>query len=253
VDRWEGYDAATYGDRVADVYDDLYEPDPRAVACLADLAGPGPVLELGIGTGRLALPLAAQGLEVHGIDASHRMVARLRAKPGGDRVAVTVGDFNNVAVEGRFSLVFVAFNTLFGLLDPNDQGRCFENVATHLALGGRFVVEAFVPDPSRFVRGQSLEVTRVTPDGALLNASRHDAETQRVDSLILWVFGDGVRTWPGRIRYSYPAELDEMASATGLRLEHRWSDWNRAPFVPNDSEKHVSVYVRSANAGTPTR
>jgi SAM-dependent methyltransferase len=239
----EGYDPATYGDQVADVYDRMYGPDDQAVACLADLAGTGPVLELAIGTGRLALPLAARGLAVHGIDASQAMVDQLRSKPGGDDIPVTIGDFSHVGVDGRYSLIFVAFTTFFALLDVDGQQRCFANVATHLAPGGRFVVEAFVPDPSRFERNQHLEVQAVEVDGARLSASRHDPENQRVDSLIMWVSNDGVRTWPARLRYSYPDELDEMAATAGLRLEYRWSGWRREPFE-DDSPKHVSVYVR---------
>ncbi|HUF85712.1 MAG TPA: class I SAM-dependent methyltransferase [Acidimicrobiia bacterium] len=240
---WEGYDAATYGDQVADVYDRMYGPDDEAVACLADLAGTGPVLELGIGTGRLALPLADRGLEVHGIDSSQAMVDQLRAKPGGDDISVTIGDFADVDVDGSFPLVFIAFNTFFALIDVETQQRCFENVAAHLTAGGRFVVGVFVPDTSRWERDQHLEVQAVKVDGARLSASRHDPQNQRVDALIMWVSNDGVRTWPARLRYSYPRELDEMAAAAGLALEHRWSGWGREPFA-DDSTYHVSVYVR---------
>lgn len=241
---WEGYDPATYGDQVADVYDRMYGPDDEAVACLTDLAGAGPVLELGIGTGRLALPLADEGLEVHGIDASQDMVDQLRSKPGGDRILVAIGDFADVEIDGRFSLVFVAFNAFFVLLDVETQQRCFANVAAHLAPGGRFVVRTFVPDTSRFERDQHLEVQAVAVDGARLSASRHDPENQRVDSLIMWVSNAGVLTWPARLRYSYPDELDEMAAAAGLRLEHRWSGWAREPFE-DDSAHQVSVYGRA--------
>lgn len=243
MDSGQGYDAATYGDQVADVYDRMYGPDDEAVACLADLAGAGPVLELGIGTGRLALPLAERGLEVHGIDASKAMVEKLRAKPGGDDIPVTIGDFADVEVDGRFSLVFVAFNTFFVLLDVAAQQRCFANVAAHLAPGGRFVIRTFVPDTSRFERDRHLEVQAVEVDGARLSASRHDPENQRVDALIMWVSNAGVRTWPARLRYSYPDELDGMAAAAGLRLEHRWSGWASEPFE-DDSAQQVSVYVR---------
>lgn len=243
MDYSRGYDAATYGDQVADLYDEMYGPDEEAVACLAELAGNGPVLELAVGTGRLALPLSARGLEVHGIDASEAMVRRLRAKPGSGRISVTMGDFADVDVGGRFALVFVVFNTLFALLSVDEQRRCFANVAAHLSPGGRFVVEAFVPDTSRFERHHHLEVTALDTDGARLNASRHDPENQRVDSLIMWVSDAGVRTWPARLRYSYPHELDVMAAAAGLRLEHRWCGWEREPF-DDDCDGHVSVYVR---------
>ena len=154
------YDAWTYGDRVADVYDELYAAlDPSdAVEALARLAGSGPALELAIGTGRIALPLAARGVEVHGIDASEAMVAKLRDKPGGAAIPITMGDFADVAVDGRYSLVYVVFNTFFGLLTQEDQVRCFRNVATRLADDGVFVIEAFVPDVTRFDRAQRVSV-----------------------------------------------------------------------------------------------
>jgi SAM-dependent methyltransferase len=243
VDSEPGYDAASYGDQVADVYDHMYGPDDEAVACLADLAGAGPVLELGIGTGRLALPLAARGLEVHGIDASQAMIDKLRAKPGGDDIPITIGDFADVDVDGSFPLVFIAFNTFFALSDVETQQRCFTNVTARLGPGGRFVIGAFVPDTSRFERNQHLEVQAVEVDGARLSASRHDPENQRVDALIMWISNDGVRTWPARLRYSYPEELDAMAAAAGLALEHRWGGWTREPFE-DDSPYQVSVYVR---------
>jgi SAM-dependent methyltransferase len=245
VGSGEGYDAAMYGDRMADIYDELptHPPDAdAAAACLAELAGAGPALELAIGTGRVALPLARLGVAVSGIDASRAMVAKLRAKTGGERIPVTIGDFADVQVDGRFALIFVVYNTFFVLLDAARQRLCLERVAAHLAPGGRFVIEAFVPDPSRFERGQHIEVRHVGTDSALLSVSRHDAATQRVDSLLVRLGNDGVRTWPVQIRYSYPSELDLMAEAVGLRLEHRWGGWNGEPFT-DDSVKHVSVYA----------
>lgn len=244
MDGREGYDAAAYGDRIADVYDELptHPPDVDAAAAfLADLAGPGPALELAIGTGRLALPLADRGVAVSGIDASEAMVAKLRAKPGGERIPVAIGDFADVPVDGRFALICVVYNTLFALLDLDAQRRCFERVADHLAPGGRFVVEAFVPDPTRFERDQHVEVRHVGDDAVLLSVSRHDAATQRVESLLVRLGNDSIRTWPVHIRYSYPSELDLMAEAAGLLLEHRWGGWEREPFT-GDSVKHVSVY-----------
>ena len=245
MDGREGYDAAAYGDRIADVYDEL-PTHPRdvdaAVELLADLAGAGPALELAIGTGRLALPLAERGVAVSGIDASEAMVAKLRAKPGGDRIPVAIGDFADVPVDGRFALICVVYNTLFALLDLDAQRRCFERVADHLTPGGRFVVEAFVPDPSRFQRDQHVEVRHVGDDAVLLSVSRHDSATQRVESLLVRLGNDSIRTWPVRIRYSYPSELDLMAEAAGLRLDQRWGGWEREPFT-GDSVKHVSVYA----------
>jgi SAM-dependent methyltransferase len=246
VEDREGYDAATYGDSIADAYDELptHPTDSdAAVACLAELAGEGPALELGIGTGRLALPLARRGVAVSGIDASEAMVARLRSKAGGDEIDVTIGDFADLDVHGRFRLIFVAYSTFLALLDADAQRRCFERVAHHLTPGGRFVIEAFVPDPSRFVRDQHIEVRHVGIDNAVLSVSRHDAADQRVDSLLVRLAdGAGVQTWPVRIRYSYPAELDLMAQLAGLRLVHRWGGWDRGPFT-DDSVEHVSVYA----------
>jgi SAM-dependent methyltransferase len=239
------YGPETYGDRIADVYDGLYSglDTDGAVETLAELAGSGPVLELGIGTGRLALPLAERGLEVHGADASEAMVQKLREKPGGDRIPVTMGDFADVNVDGRFSLIFIAFNTLFGLLTQEDQLRCFANAAAHLADGGVFVVEAFVPDLGRFDRGQRVNVNFVEPDRVMIDASRHYPAEQRVDSSHVVITESGQRLYPVSIRYSFPAELDLMARLAGLELSDRWGGWRRQPFDAG-SPRHVSVYGR---------
>ncbi len=180
----EGYEPPTYGDRIADVYDEWYaELDPAsAVELLAELAGDGRVLELAIGSGRIALPLAARGVEVHGIDASERMVERLRAKPGGEAIPVTMGDFADVPVEGTFRVVFVAFNTLFALPDQEAQVRCFERVSEHLDENGVFVLEAFVPDLARYDRGQRVSTTRTKLDHIVLDVSQLDAASQTVFS-----------------------------------------------------------------------
>lgn len=242
----EGYGPATYGDRIADTYDELYAETldtDRAVEALAELAEGGPVLELAIGTGRLALPLSERGLEVHGIDVSERMVARLRAKPGGDAIPVTMGDFAEVPVEGDFALIFVAFNTLFGLLTQEDQVRCFVNVAKHLAEGGVFVVEAFFPDLARFDRGQRAQVTQVDANSVMFDASRHDPVEQRIDSQHVVINEDGTKLYPVSIRYAFPSELDLMARLAGLELRERWGGWTREPFTA-ESGRHVSVYAR---------
>ena len=241
----EAYGPETYGDRIADVYDGLYEnlDTEGAVETLAGLAGGGPVLELAIGTGRLALPLAKRGLDVHGIDASAAMVAKLRGKPGGDRIPVTMGDFADVAVDGRYSLIFVAFNTFFGLLTQDDQLRCFTNVAAHLADGGVFVVEAFFPDLGRFDRGQRTQTTRLDAGSVMIDASRHDPVEQRVDSHHVVITEEGTKLYPVSIRYAFPPELDLMARLAGLELQNRWGGWRREPFTA-DSPRHVSVYGR---------
>jgi SAM-dependent methyltransferase len=239
-----GYEPSTYGDRIADRYDEWFglpQDTPDAVAFLAEAAGGGPVLELAIGTGRLGLPLAERGLEVHGIDASEAMLAKLRAKPGGDRIPVTMGDFAEVGVEGSYRLIFVAFNTFFALPTQEDQIRCFANVARHLEPGGAFVIEAFVPDLSRFDRGQRIGAQQVDANSVVLEVSRHDAAEQRTNSMHVVIEEHRVRMYPVQIRYAYPPELDLMARLAGLRLRARWGGWRGEPFT-GASERHVSVY-----------
>ena len=243
----EGYGPATYGDRIADLYDRMVADLPDPVDCverLAELAGPGPALELGIGTGRIALPLAARGVPVHGIDLSRAMVRRLRAKPGGDAIPVTLGDFAGVPVEGHYRLVYVVLNTFFGLLTQDDQVRCFAAVAGRLVPGGAFVVEAFVPDPARHQGGQSIRVGYLGLDVVRLDLARHDPVAQRVDVQQLLVTAGGVRLQLVVVRYAWPAELDLMARLAGLRLRARWGGWRREPFGAA-SPGHVSVYERA--------
>ena len=239
----EGYGPETYGDRIAEVYDTLY-PDldtEGAVEALAELAGSGPVLELAIGTGRLALPLAERGLEVHGIDASEAMVAKLRDKPGGDRIPVTMGDFADVGIEGRYALIFIAFNTFFALQSQADQVRCFANVSPHLTDGGVFVLEGFVPDLARFDSGQRTSTTKVEVDRVELETTRHDPLEQRVYTHHVVITPEGTKLYP--VWYAFPSELDLMARLAGLEHRERWGGWRREPFTA-DSPRHVSVYGR---------
>ena len=240
----EGYDASTYGDRIADVYDDWYGEaafleTEEAVAALAELAGDGPALELAIGTGRIALPLAVRGVEVHGIDASEAMVDKLREKPGGDAIPVTIGDFADVGVDGSYSLAYVVFNTFFALPSQDEQVRCFQNVAAHLAPGGAFVVEAFVPEPDKY-QGR-VDVSRIESGEVQLNLHLVDRAEQRSGSQHIVLTPEGARFYPVSIRWAYPAELDLMARLAGLRLRERWAGWKREPFS-KASGKHVSVY-----------
>ena len=239
------YDISTYGERIADIYDEWHAhlDSSDAVATLAELAGGGRALELAIGTGRIALPLAERGVKVHGIDVSEAMVAKLREKPGGERIPVTMGDFAEVGVDGAFSLIFVAFNTFFGLLTQSDQVRCFENVAAHLTDDGVFALEAFVPDPSRFDRRQRVSALEVELDRVVVDAARHDPVTQQVSSQHVTLTESGTRFLPVHIRYAWPSELDLMARLAGLRLRDRWAGWSREPFA-GDSTQHVSVYTR---------
>ncbi len=234
----EGYEPETYGERIAEVYDELFHPPTRAedtIEFLAALAGGGPVLELAIGTGRIALPLAARGIEVHGIDASEAMVAKLRAKPGGKDIPVTIGDFADVGVEGRFRLIAIVFNTLWALLTQEDQVRCVRNVAEHLTKDGTFVTEMYVPDPARFDRGQRMHARTIESRRVVLEASQHDPEHQRVSSqLIALEDGGGVSMFPVELRYIWPSELGLMAELAGLRLRERWGGWKGEPFESTD-------------------
>jgi SAM-dependent methyltransferase len=246
-DTNEAYDAATYGERIAGVYDDWYAELPyggdlsAAVAFLTGLAGDGPALELGIGTGRVAIPLRGAGVEVHGIDASQAMVARLHDKPGGALIPVAVEDFRTFSLGRRFRLVYVVFNTFFGLLTQDDQLECFRAIAAHLEPGGAFAMEAFVPDLQRFDRGQRVSVVDVGTDEIRLETTMHDALAQRSTSQHVVLREDGIRLYPVRIRYAFVPELDLMARLAGLELRERWADWDRTP-LSNGSVKHISVW-----------
>ena len=238
------YSDETYGERVAGVYDEWYSDyDPLAIDVLAELAHNGKALELGIGTGRIALPLSERNVEVHGIDAAESMISRLRSKPGSDRIKVTQGSFADVAVVGEFALVYVVFNTLFALSSQEEQVRCFRNVAAHLSPDGCFVIEAFVPDMTRFDHGQVNWATKVTEDVVELDVGRHDQSTQRVISQKVVITDGNVRLYPVQIRYVWPSELDLMAQLAGLRLRDRWSNWQREPFT-SESGKHISIYQK---------
>ncbi len=241
------WDASTYGERIAEVYDQWYSSfDSEVVAeCLASLAGKGPVLELAIGTGRVALPLVRRGIEVHGIDASEKMVAKLRAKPDGDAIPVTIGNLKDVDVQGSFSLVFIVFNTIFCLLTQEEQVSCFQNVAKKLSAGGAFVVEGFVPDLTRFDRNQRFAVEEIEEGCVRIEASKHDPSKQQVESRHIVLTEQGAKFYPLKIRYAWPSELDLMARLAGLRLRERWASWRRDPFTAM-STTHVSVYELSA-------
>ncbi len=247
----EDYDPTVYGASIADQYDELYDgvfDTDGPVACIAELAGPGPVLEFGIGTGRLALALARTGLEVHGVDASEHMVARLRSKPGGAELPVVIGDFADVSVPGSFMLVVLAVDTIFALPDQEAQVRCFANAAAHLAPGGRFVVEARVPDLAQFSHGPSVRPRRVGGNRVALVMADHDPVGQRISTTQVHMSDAGVRLHQVDYRYAWPSELDLMARLAGLRLAHRWGGWDRTPFTM-ESDVHVSVFERRPDEG----
>lgn len=245
-------DPTGYGQRWADVYDERVawragEVEP-VVDLLADLAGGGPALELGVGTGRVALPLVDRGVEVHGLEASPAMIEHLRSRPGGAELPVVLGDMADMDVEGTFRLVFAVFNTFFALPSQEAQVRCFHGVARHLTPDGAFVVEAFVPDPARFEGGQTVRAVEAATDRVVLEVARHDPVGQRVASSELTLTPEGHDLRPLMLRYAWPAELDLMARLAGLRLEARWADWRRSPFT-GASHRHVSLYRPAAVDG----
>ena len=241
----QGFDPATsFGPDVAATYDqdEVRGDEAETVAFLAGLAGDGPVLELAIGTGRIGLPLAATGVRVDGIDLSPDMVERLRVKPGGTDLDVTMGDFAAVDVPGRYRLIYVVFNTFHNLLTQDDQVRCFENVARHLTDDGRFVIEAGVPwrlhrlRDSQYVDAEAIGTEQITFDVA-----RIDPVGQRYEENHVTLSTAGIRFNPIVTRYCYPSELDLMARIAGLRLHDRWGGWQGEPFTA-DSRRHVSVW-----------
>jgi len=239
-----------FGEPVAAGYDDdvAGEFEPAVVDAtagfLAGLAGPGRALELGIGTGRIALPLARRGVPVHGIDLSRAMVARLRAKPGGDRIGVTIGDFGTAQAGGTFSLAYLVFNTIMNLTTQDAQVACFRNVAAQLEPGGCFVIEVMVPDLRRLPPGQDAVPFHVSPDGWAFDV--YDVATQAMSSNYVTVSGGRGEYRSIPFRYVWPAELDLMAQLAGMRLRERWAGWTRAPFT-SESGQHVSVWQKPAS------
>ena len=240
-----GADKEYFGERVAARYDDIsagmFDPavvEP-AVDLLAELAGGGAALEFAIGTGRIALPLAGRGVRVAGIDTSEAMLARLREKPGAEGVDAVAGDMAATRVEGEFSLVYLVFNTIFNLTTQDGQVACFANAAAHLPAGGRFVIEARVPELQRLPLGQTVLPWRADPGG--LSYYVYDVVTQRLSGQHFHLEDGRLEASPTEMRYAWPAELDLMARLAGMRLEHRWGGWSREPFTAL-SPAHVSVY-----------
>jgi SAM-dependent methyltransferase len=242
-----GADEGYFGARVAAAYDaqsaSMFHPAVVAPAVdrLAELAAGGRALEFAVGTGRIALPLAERGVPVTGIDNSEAMLAQLREKPGAERVEALAGDMAATRVDGGFTLVYLVFNTIFNLTTQDAQVACFENAAAHLAAGGRFVIEARVPELQRLPLGQSVLPWRADPDG--ISYYVYDVVTQRLTGQHYHLDDGAVRPSPIEMRYAWPAELDLMARIAGLRLEHRWGGWDGEPFT-GLSPAHVSVYVK---------
>jgi len=243
------YGTRTFGELYAERYDVMYE-DPMvtethdSVETLAELAGGGKVLELAIGTGRVALPLAARGLTVHGIEASEAMVAKLREKPGGSAIPVEIGDMAEARVEGTFDLIYLVFNTIFNLTTQEAQVRCFKNAARHLSARGIFVVETVVPDFSEYVDGQRMKGSWANMDAARFEIAIQDRVAQTVAFQRIVISEDSTRMVPHFMRYAWPCELDLMAQLAGLERRDRWAWWDRSPFTA-DSKSHVTVYARA--------
>ena len=238
-----------FDERIAEGYDeasaDMFDPavvDP-AVAFLADLAGGGRALELGIGTGRIALPLNQRGVHVHGIDLSPAMVARLKGKPGADDIGVTVGDFATTTVDGTFSVVYLVYNTIMNLTTQDEQVACFRNAAAHLEPGGCFVVEVGIPALQRLPPGET--VRAFTVSATRLGFDEYDVVAQILVSHHYWVVDDKLEVFSAPFRYVWPAELDLMARLAGMTLRERWSSWKRDPFT-SSSGSHVSVWEKAA-------
>jgi len=229
--------AAAYDDNTTDMYDpEVLEP---TVEFLAALAGSGRALELGIGTGRVALPLAHRGVPVHGIELSKAMAARLHAKPGGDDITIAIGDFATTTVDESFSLAYLIYNTIMNLTTQAEQVACFRNVATHLEPGGCFVIEVGVPGLRRLPPGETFQVFFGSEN--YWGIDEYDVANQGLISHHLESVGGKLERFSVPFRYVWPAELDLMAALAGMTLRDRWSGWNREPFT-SESTKHVSVW-----------
>jgi SAM-dependent methyltransferase len=238
----------TFDERVAQTYEAKWPHDfapevvEPAVDFLADLAGSGAALELGIGTGRLALPLSRRGVPVDGIEISAAMVAELRTKAGADAIGVTIGDFATATVDETFAVAYLVRNTITNLTTQDEQVACFRNVAAHLEPGGSFVIECYIPELRRLPPGEAVHPFAITPTH--LAFEEYDFATQLAVSHHFWVVDGALETYSTPHRYVWPSELDLMAELAGLRLRERWSDWHRAPFT-SESRDHVSVWEKA--------
>ena len=236
-----------FGEHVAARFDERYahQADPAVVepivAFLAELAGGGAALELGIGTGRIALPLAERGVPVHGIELSEAMLGRLRAKPGADRIGTTVGDFATATVDASFAVAYLVANTIMNLTTQDEQVACFQNAAAHLEPGGCFVIEVLVPGLRRLPPGERFQLFDVS--AGHLGLDEYDVARQGLVSHHYWIEAGTVEVLSPPFRYVWPSELDLMARLAGLSLRERWSSWTREPFT-SESTEHVSVWEK---------
>jgi SAM-dependent methyltransferase len=246
----DGYDEGAYGRIWADVYDEIFVgADDEMIDLLARHSGSPPrALELAVGTGRVALALAERGVEVSGIDISEEMVARMRGKPGGEAIPVTIGNFRDVPVEESFPLIYLPFNTLFGLLTQDAQIDCFRNVAAHLEPGGRFILDCFVPDLTRFDdHNTRMAVSSIrSVEEHTYEMSIYQPTTQRISNHLVRRFADGsTRVLPVEVRFAWPSEIDLMARLAGLELEDRFGWYDLRPFN-DESKTHMSIYRKPA-------
>lgn len=238
---FDGETARRYDERAADISDAAVVDPP--VSLLAELAGEGAALELGIGTGRIALPLSQQGVEVHGVDLSADMIEQLRPKPGAGKIGLSVADMTTVKLDRRFRLVYLVYNGIMCLTTQDSQVECFINAADHLEDDGLFLLEVQVPDLRRLPPGESVKAFHISPTH--LGFDTYEFGSQMLISHHYWIEADGrMESGSGPYRYVWPAELDLMARIAGLKLIHRWSDWNREPFT-DDSVSHVSVWQKA--------
>ena len=236
----------SFEENTADGYDEgsIRGDEIATVAFLEQLAQGGRALELAIGTGRIALPLAEKGIRVDGIDFSPSMLAKLRAKPGAEKLTITLGNFADVEVPGTYDLVYIVFNTLFNLLTQDEQVRCFENVAAHLTEKGVFVIECGVPTEFCGLRNnQYVDLEALAVDNVRLDVARYDPVTQLLEESHVTLSSSGTQLHPIITRYAWPAELDLMARIAGLRLKERWTNWSREPLT-STSSNCISVYGR---------
>jgi SAM-dependent methyltransferase len=231
--------------RYETLWPELFDPavlDP-AVDFLADLAGAGPALELGIGTGRVALPLSRRGVRVHGIELSPAMVAQLQTQPGASDIAVTVGDFVTAKVGETFALAYLLRNTITNLTTQEEQVECFRNAAAHLEPSGCFLIENYIPELQRLPPGATRYVFTATPTH--VGVGEYDVARQIEVSRHWWVIEGQLKTFSSSHRYLWPAELDLMAHCAGMALRERWSDWHREPFT-SESRSHISVWEKTS-------
>jgi SAM-dependent methyltransferase len=246
----DAFDPGEYGRTIAGDYDDTtgaVDPGPE-LAAIAELSGGEPILELGIGTGRLALPLAARGHRVAGIEGSAEMVRLLRQKPGGADIPVEIGDFAETRVDGEFGLVVLTMNTIYALPSQAAQVGCFRNAARHLREGGAFVVEAWLPDLGAYRDGRAVRLVRQDDGVVILETSAISPATQTMRTNKVYLQNDSVKVFPANHRYAWPAELDLMAELAGMELAQRWADWSKAPYT-DDSTAHVSIWRKVGAPG----